>query len=323
MLKTLIKIIMTFSIASCCIALEQKVAIMQVTDHPALNKTTQGIIDALADAGFKNKENFNIRVESAQANSLMAAQIAQKFVAQNPTVVVGVGTLAAQSFIKYANDNRAKLVFSSVTDPIAANLEMANKQNIPNVTGVSNFVALEPQIQLIKQIQPNLKSLGIIYNSGEINSVKIIAQLEKICTAQNINLRKQAIAKTADAMQASVKLAGQVDAVFISNDNTALSSLQTIIKSAAQKNIPVYVSDTDAVAMGALAALGPNQYDIGKQTGKMIAQVLQGTSPSSIAIEYPVKTELVINTVMAKKLKINLPANLLKNAVLINHEVAA
>lgn len=295
----------------------KKVLISQVVEHPALNKTTQGIIAGLADKGYAQGVNLDLRTESAQANAALAAQIANKFVTQTPDIVVGVGTISAQSFIKYAVDGKVKLVFSSVTDPVSASLAVTATQGNPNMTGVSNFVALQPQLELFKSIQPKLTKLGIIYNPGELNSVSLVLKLQEACQKMNIVLVQQAVTKTADVAQAAVKLSTQVDAIFISNDNTALSSLQSIIRAANQRKIPVYVSDTDAVADGAIAALGPNQFEVGKETGYMIANILGGANINSIRIEYPDKTELYVNETAAKNFGLTIPSAILAQAKII------
>jgi putative ABC transport system substrate-binding protein len=129
--------------------------------------TTKGIIDGLEQNGYKRGVNLDLRVESAQANSALSSQIAAKFVSQDPDIVVGVATISAQSFAKYAKENKAKLVFSSVTDPLKAELVQSLDKPGNNTSGVSNFVELEPQIKLFQQIQSNLKRLGFLYNPSE------------------------------------------------------------------------------------------------------------------------------------------------------------
>ena len=294
--------------------LSKKVLISQVIEHPALNATTQGIIDALAEAGYKKGETLELRVESAQANGALAGQISSKFVTQDPSIVVGVGTLSAQSLAKYAAEGKAKLVFATVTDPLGAGLVKSLKNPGKNTSGVSNFVALEPQLALFKKIQPSLKTLGIIYNSGELNSIHIVKQLEDLCPKLGLTLVKQTINKTADVSQAATKLAQNVDAIFISNDNTALGALPNIIKVAKNVKIPVYVSDTDAVEQGALAALGPNQYEVGKQAGQMIVRILQGADINTQPAEFPSKTELYINLDTASQIGLSIPKEVLKKA---------
>lgn len=280
-------------------ASSSKVYISQIVEHPALDSTARGIQDSLKAEGF---DNLDLRLESAQANPALAAQIASKFVNQNPGVVVGIGTGSAQSFLPYVNKQQVALVFSSVTDPKSAGLTQ--------VAGVSNFVALEPQLALFKKLQPHLKRLGVLYNPGESNAVSIVQKLSALCPMLGITLIQQSANRTAEVAQAATKLAAQVDAILISNDNTALSALPSIIQAANKAKIPVYVSDTDAVAQGALAALGPDQYQVGLQTGRMVAKVLRGMPIAEVGIEYPEKTELYINPKTAKELNITIPKDL-------------
>jgi len=292
----------------------KKVLICKVTDHMALNLTVQGIIDALKEKGYEAGKTLDLRVESAQGNAALSGQIANKFLSQNPDVVVGVATVAAQSFLRFKGAGRAPLVFSSVTDPVTANLAKTPQKGLKNITGVSNFVDLEPQIDLFLKLQPSLKRLGILYNPGESNSVAIIEKLEVLAAKRGIKVIKQTASKTAEIPQAAVKLAQEADAIFISNDNTALSALQSVIKAARGRGIPVYVSDTDAVELGAVAALGPNQYEVGKQTGGLIAQILDGEPVDSLEISYPRQKNLYLNLDAARSAGIIIPQDVLRQA---------
>lgn len=293
----------------------KKVFVSKIVDHEALNETFRGVVDSLAEQGYIQGQNLDLRMESAQGNAALATQIAGKSINQSrpPDAVAGLGTVSAQSLAKYALAGKTKLVFSSVTDPRAANLTDGDNLK-PNITGVSNFVELAPQIQLFKQIKPSIKRLGIIYNPGESNSVSLVNKLSNICLESDIFLVKQSVTNSSQLYQAAVKLSLEVDAIFISNDNTALSGLQGIIKAANLQKIPVFVSDTDAVKLGALAALGPNQYEIGVQTGIMIANILNGKDMRKMPIEYPKNTELFINLDAAKILGIEILPELITKA---------
>lgn len=295
-------------------AADQKVLISQVVEHPALDRTTEGIIDGLSRAGYERGQDFEIRIESAQASPALASQIAIKFVNQNPGVVIGVGTLSAQSFAKYASDERVRLIFSSVTDPEGADLVESLENPGRYTSGVSNFVSLEPQLQLFLKLQPNLKRLGVLYNPGEINSVSIVKKLEKLCPELGLKLIKQTVIKTADVAQNAVKLSRTVDAIFTSNDNTVLSALPIVVRAVNDAKIPLYVSDTDAVEVGAVAALGPNQYEVGLLTGKMAARVLEGEDPGEIPVEFPDKMDLYINLEAAEIAGITIPQQVRENA---------
>lgn len=293
---------------------QKKILISKIVNHPALDATEAGIIDSLNKAGYVNEQNIVIRSESAQGNPVLASQIASKFTHQNADLVIAIGTITAQSFIKFARNDEVKMIFSSVTNPLDAGLMLSTTENERNITGVSNFVALEPQLQLFKQLQPNLQNLGIIYNPGESNSISIIKKLEEIASTNNINIIKKASTRASEVAQAAAALTKTADAIFISNDNMALSALQSIIKIATDAGIPVYVSDTDAVELGAVAALGPNQYNIGIQTGNMIAKILNGYDINKEKVEFPEKNDLYLNLDAAKKVNIIIPKDLLNSA---------
>ena len=296
-----------------------RVFISKLVDHPALDATTKGIIDELINSGYKLGDNLDLRVESAQGSAALAGQIANKFVSQNPDIVVGVGTITAQSFAKYARQGQVKMIFTTVTDPLEAGLvnELTRPGN--NISGISNFVPLEPQLELFKKIKPGIKKLGFLYNPGEQNSLTLIKKLEEICPKFNLILVKQVASKSADILQSATMLAEGCDAIFISNDSTALSALPTIVKAANNANIPLFVSDIDAVSSGATAALGPNQYAIGKQTARMIIRILKGADISQEAVEFSTQTELYINLKAARRIGITISDDLLKQATyLIN-----
>lgn len=298
----------------------QKVCITQFVDHPALNETRRGIIDGLAREGYKDKENIILMVQSAQANPSLASQIATTFVSQDPDVVVGISTLSGQTLYQAAKGKSIPVIFSSVTDPVKANLVKELNRPGRAVSGMSNFVDILPQILLFKEIQPNLKVVGFLYNPSEANSRVLLAKLQQVCQQEGIKVISKTAFKTSDVSQSASALAEQVDAIFISNDSTALAALPAIIRAATQKRIPVYVSDTDAVAQGALAALGPNQYKLGLQTAQFIIQALKGKDVSAMPVGFPTETELYVNQQVAKQLGIPLSEHLLTRATKIIKE---
>ena len=292
----------------------KKVYINQLVQHPALDMTTKGIIDGLAELGYINGKNLDLKIDNAQGDTILANQISARLVSLNPDVVVGNPTITAQSFVKYAKEGKVKLVFTSVTDPVGAKIVNRLDQPGDNVTGVSNFVALEPQIEMFQKIKPTMKKLGFLYNPGELNSITLLNMLKEICPRYGLEVIGITASKTSEVYQSAVKLSLLVDAIFISNDNMALSALKTIVKAANAQQIPVFVSDTDIVKDGALAALGPNQYEIGKQTARLIAKILEGEDINKMNVEFPKGTELFLNQSTAAKLGIVFPKELLAKA---------
>ena len=307
MSKRILKQLIAMGLFCSCVCADAeafKVSIIKVVEHEAINAVVDGIKDELKG------EDIEYDTETCQADPALGYQIATKFVNSKADVIVAVGTTPAQCVFKFAKLGQAKLVFSSVTEPTDIAKSFANC----NTTGVSNFVSLKPQLELFQKLQPKLKKLGIIYNSGESNSISIIKKLEKECAVQGITLVKQSIQQSADIPQAITKLKTNVDAVFITNDNTALSGIPCIVQACDKVKIPVYVSDTDQVAKGCLAALGPNQYEIGRQTGRIIKRIQNGEDINEISVEYPDTMELFLNKEKAKELDITIPADILKEA---------
>ncbi len=294
-----------------------KIYINQTVQHPAINATTRGVTDGLAEAGYIDGKNMELKLQSAQGNIALANQIATSFVSNEPDIVVGVGTLAAQSFAKFTRKGKVKMIFTTVTDPIEANLISGLKEPGNNSSGVSNYVDLAPQLAMFKKIKPSIKKLGFLYNPAELNSITLIKKLEELCPKYGMELVTISASKSADVAQSAIKLSSQVDAIFISNDNTALSAMSTIVKAANNSQIPVFVSDTDIVKDGATAALGPNQYEIGKQTARMIVRALKGADINIMPVEFPTDTELFLNKNAAKKLGIEFSDELLKKATKI------
>tara|TARA_B100001248_G_scaffold260540_1_gene249012 strand:- start:30343 stop:31341 length:999 start_codon:yes stop_codon:yes gene_type:complete len=291
------------------------VSVIQVVEHPALDATRKGILDELKEQGYSPENNLKWSFETAQNSPLLASQISQKFAFDKPDVIVAIGTLAGQSALRPARTQDIPVVFSSVTDPLGAQLVSSLERPAGNVTGVSNLIPVVPQFELFREILPQLKRIGMVYNPGEINSVKMVELCQAAANELGIELITAMAEKSIDVNAAAHHLTAEgVDALFVSNDNTALSAFKTLIKIATENNIPVFCSDTDYVYFGALAALGPNQYLHGRQTGRIIIDILKGKAPTEIPVGFPEKTELFLNQKMAKTLGITLPSKLIQEA---------
>ena len=285
----------------------KKVYVNQIVEHPALDQTAKGIKDGLEKRGYKQGENLDFRVESAQGNIALASQISTKFVNQGADVTVGIGTPSAQSLVKAASEGKTKMVFSSITDPLSATLVTKLSGSNNNVTGMSNKVDVVPQFELFKELLPNLKTIGFIYNPADANSIQQLDDVNVASEKLGLTIVPQAVNKTSDVPQAATRLAGKTDALFVYGDNTTLAALESVIMAANKEKKPVFVADTDAVELGALAALGPNQYDLGLDTAVMIADILDGKDINSIDVGFPNGLELFINQDAADKLGYTFP----------------
>ncbi|CAG7589667.1 ABC transporter substrate-binding protein [Hyalomma marginatum] len=243
----------------------------------------------------------------------MALQIGKRVTTTRPKLIVAIGTIAAQAFLK---NDQIPIIFSSVTDPVSAGLIKDLKETATNFTGVSNMINIEPQLKLIVDILPHAKKIGVIYNSTEANSMEILRRVKKAAGNFNLEILEAVILSSNDMIIATQSLINKrIDAIFISNDNAVLSSIQGITKIASSFMVPVFCSDVDTIKNGVLAAFGPDQYKIGVQTGKIIEKVLLGKKTTyEIPVEFPEKIELKINMKVAKDLKIKIDKNILSIA---------
>ena len=285
------------------------VVILQIVEHDALNSTRKGIEDYLK----KCCSQFGIGYENAQGNTTLALQIGKRVTTTRPKLIVAIGTIAAQAFLK---NDQIPIIFSSVTDPVSAGLIKDLKETATNFTGVSNMINIEPQLKLIVDILPHAKKIGVIYNSTEANSMEILRRVKKAAGNFNLEILEAVILSSNDVIIATQSLINKrIDAIFISNDNAVLSSIQGITKIASSFMVPVFCSDVDTIKNGVLAAFGPDQYKIGVQTGKIIEKVLLGKKTTyEIPVEFPEKIELKINMKVAKDLKIKIDKNILSIA---------
>lgn len=290
----------------------QHVAITAIVEHPALDTIRQGVIEELAREGFVDGKNIKIDFQSAQGSTATAAQIARKFVGDKADIIIPITTPSAQPVV--AATRSIPIVFSGVTDPVAAKLVKSWEPSGTNVTGISDHKPIEPQLELIKTLVPKVTSLGFVYSAGEVNSTIVLDELQQAAKKMNIQIVPVAVQRSADIGTAARSLNGKVQAIYITEDNGVVSAYEALHKAALEAKLPVIAADRDTVKRGALAAYAVNQYDIGSETGKVAARVLRGEKVGQIATHGVSKMELSINQQTAKELGIAIPETLSKEA---------
>ena len=294
-------------------AAEQKsVAVTAIVEHPALDAVRDGIKDALKTDGFEEGKNLKWQYQSAQGNTGTAAQIARKFVGDKPDAIVAIATPSAQAVV--AATKSVPVVFSAVTDPVAAKLVASWEPSKNNVTGVSDLLALDKQMELVKQVVPAAKRVGMVYNPGEANSVVVVKELQKLLPTLGMTLVEAAAPRSVDVSSAARSLIGKVDVIYTNTDNNVVSAYESLVKVGQDAKIPLVASDTDSVKRGAVAAYGINYRDLGEQTGRMVSRILKGEKPGDIKPEVSTKMELYVNPGAAEKQGVKLSDALVKNA---------
>lgn len=296
----------------------KNIAIIAIVEHPSLDEIRDGVKDELIHQGYKIDDNLIVQYQSAQGSSAIAAQIAKQFVASKPDVIVAIATPSAQAVA--ASTKKIPLVFAGITDPIAAKLIKNWQPSGTNITGVSDFLPIEPQIEFMKKIVPNMKSVGYIYSPGEINSTIVLKQLQEQLAKQNIKVFAVPAQRTADIPTAAKSLKGKVDLIYTTTDNNVVSAYESLVKVANENKIPLLASFPDAIERGAVAAFGMSYYDVGRQSGKLVARILKGEDVAQITPEIGHETHLVINLEAAKRQNVTFSDNVIKSAYKVINE---
>ncbi|GAB2482753.1 MAG: ABC transporter substrate-binding protein [Comamonas sp.] len=300
------------AIAPAQAADQKSVAVTAIVEHPALDAVRDGVQAALKAEGFEADKNLKWQYQSAQGNTGTAAQIARKFVGDKPDVIVAIATPSAQAVV--AASKSVPVVFSAVTDPVVAKLVPSWEPSKTNVTGVSDLLALDKQMELLKKVVPNAKRVGMVYNPGEANSTVVVKELKALLPKMGMTLVEAAAPRSVDVSSAARSLVGKADVIYTNTDNNVVSAYESLVKVGQESKLPLVASDTDSVGRGAVAALGINYRDLGEQTGRMVARILKGEKPGDIKPEVSTKVELFVNPGAAEKQGVKLSDELIKSA---------
>lgn len=288
------------------------VAITAIVEHPALDATRDGVVDALKAAGFTPDQNLKVEYQSAQGNPATAAQIARQFAGSRPDVIVPISTPSAQAVVASTRD--IPVVFTAVTDPVGAQLVKSMEKPGGNVTGVSDMAPVGEHVALIREIVPSVKRLGVLYNPGEPNSVSLVKVLKDEAAKAGLTVTEATATKSADAQQAARSLVGKVDALYVPLDNTVVSALESVVAVGQQSKLPVFSADTDSVARGAVASIGFDYRQVGRQTGEAVVRILKGEKPGDIPATYAKGTDLFVNPKSAAAMGVTIPEAVTKRA---------
>ena len=291
-----------------------QISVNQFVEHPALDAVLKGFQDYMKD----NKVDVSFKVHNAQANMGTANQIAQQMVGEKADLLMAIATpsaqACAQALKKAPPALKRPLLFTAVTDPLAAGLVKNLNHPGGNITGVSDLLPLRKHMEMVLEFKKGIKRLGILYNAGEANSKSLVAGIKKLSKEMNFTVVEATASKTSEVYQATKSLLGRVDAVFIPTDNTIIAALESAIKVGVQNKLPIFAADVTSVERGAVAAMGFDYYKHGYQTGAMAVKILKGAKPGDIPVEFQKELELHINTVYSKKMGVTPPQSLLSKA---------
>ena len=290
------------------------IGLLQYTSHPSLDAIADGIIDTLAENGYEDKENIVLDFQNAQGDQSNLNTMANRFVMNEADMMIAIATPSALAVANVSDD--IPIILGAITDPENVGLVDSNEAPGGNVTGVSDMTPIAKQLELIRQIQPEAKTLGLLYSSSEDNAVlqgELATELAKYYGFETVT---RTVSSTNDVSQVVKQLVSEVDAIWTPNDNIIASAFPSVVEVANEARIPIYPAVDVMVAQGGLATLGLNQYQIGVKTGEMIVELLKGTIQTATeAVRFADETDLVVNYEAAELLGITIPDELLANAI--------
>ncbi len=293
-----------------------RIGFSQLVDHPALNATRQGFIDGLKAAGFEVGKNLIFDYQNAQGDATNVRNIAEKFLADKVDLLAPCTTPVVQGTMRVARDSRTPVVFGCVTNPVQVGVIAAtDKPTGTNVTGFYTIPPVGKNLDMFRAIQPNMKTAGTIYNSGESNSEALFKAAQTEADKRGIKLIAVTITSSAEVKNAVDSLIGKVDAVITLQDNTVASAYESILRATREAKIPWFSLDVLAVARGAIAGLAQHQYQNGVEWARKVAvPVLLGRAPGSlIPVEADV-FEVQVNQTAARTVGLTVPADIVKQA---------
>lgn len=291
-----------------------RVGFSKIVTHPALDAVEQGIVDVLAEEGLKVTYDY----QNANGDISAAATIAQKFKSDRIDVAVGIATPTAQALANAITE--FPVIYAAVTDPVDAGLVTSYEKGEGNITGVSDKTPVDAQIGLLIELT-NAKTIGHIYTSGEANAVLLKTMAEEACAARGVKFIATAVSNSSEVMQATQAIANKVDGIYISTDNTVVSALTSVAEVATLAGVPIMSADpTSAAGKDIVLAWGFDYYKMGRRTGQLVKEILEGADPAGIGTVFmtdPSDFELWVNLDTANKIGLTIPTSLLDKASVI------
>lgn len=286
----------------------KKVAILQYMPHSSLDNCTQGVKNALDKAGIA----YDVQIGSSGSADTDCQSYAEQMVSSGYDAIIAVATpaaMSAYSAVQNASSN-IPVIFCAVSDPVAAGLVESMDAPGNNCTGTADAIDIEGQVELIKQLQPGIKNLGVLYTTSEANSISQLETLKSECDKAGINLVSQGISEASELASAAAALIPQVDAITNLTDNNVVDNMSVFMEQAQTAKIPVYGSEIEQVRKGCVASASIDYVALGEKTGNMAIDILNGASAATYPAVTVTDSFVVVNPDVAAGLGLTIPAEL-------------
>lgn len=284
----------------------KKVGVIQYISHPSLDNCYTGVEEALKER-FGDSVEIVRQIGSDTSADTDCATYASQFAAQNYDMIVAIATPAASSAFAAAEDKDIPVVFCAVSDPLAVGLVESMEKPGYNCSGTSDVLDMAAQVNLIRAMQPDVKKIGVLYTTSEANSITQLGLLEEAAKPYGIEIVASGIQNDADIPAAATALAAQVDCLNNFTDNKVVNNLSVVLEAANNAGVPIYGSEIEQVKNGCLASVSIDYVALGKVTGNMAADALEGAKLAEMAVKTISDATPVINTEVLAAFNMTLP----------------
>ena len=308
-MKYIYYLFIILSLLSCKKTSQIKIGVLQLIEHNALDSAYKGFVDGLKEAGYEDGKNIIIDYQNAQGEQANCITIGQKFINDKSDLILAIATPAAQAIANMTKD--IPILITAVTDPADSKLVADNNAPGGNVTGTSDLTPVEAQIELLKEMIPNVKTVGLLYCSSEQNSVFQINIAKKKLDAMGIKYIDIAISNLNEIQQVIQNVIGKVEAIYTPTDNMIANGMATVALMTEPAKLPVICGEGGMTMLGGTATYGINYYELGKLTSTQAVSILKGDKKTSeMPIEYLQKFDLVVNTNTIESIGLTIPESL-------------
>ena len=285
-----------------------KIGILQQLEHPSLDQSREGFIQALKDNGYTDGENIVIDYQNAQSDQSNLSNMADRLVSNKSDLILAIATGAAQTVA--GKTSEIPVLITAVTDPVDAGVVNSMENPGTNVSGTSDASPMKEQLELLLTLKEDIKTVGLLYTSSEDNSILQIKQAKEILDDMKVPYVEQTVTNSNDVQQAVQSLVNKCGAIYIPTDNVLASSMALVADITWPAGIPVVTGAESMVTDGGLATLGLSYYNLGYQTGEMAVKVLEGADISTMPVETQKEYAYIVNSDAVAAMNITLPVEL-------------
>lgn len=282
-----------------------EVGIIQYMSHPSLDNCYNGVVEALNASEFADSIVIDRQIGSASSADSDCSNFAKTMAAKDYDMIIAIATPAAISAYAATEGSDIPVVFCAVSDPVAAELVESLDKPGDICTGTSDVLDLDAQLNLIKTLQPDLKTVGILYTTSEVNSITNLENFKAIAAKSSIEVDAIGIQNGSEVPAAAATLAARVDCINNFTDNNVVNNLAVVLDASNNAGIPVYGSEVEQVNNGCLASVSIDYVALGKVTGEMAVEILGGADASTMAVKTISDATPVINESVAQALGIS------------------